>query len=150
MPVSTPTVAPAAQPAVDAYLTLYDLTAQLYADPVHADTSQLSKYETSALINNDISTLKALAAAGIAYRGQPAALRLKVVSASSTAVTLTNCGLASTANPYERYYVKTGKLVPTSTPAVPPPYLKVLTLQLSDGRWKLASVATNSTRTCAL
>lgn len=146
--VPTPSVSAAAQPAVNAYVALYTLTGSLYADPAHANTADLSKYESAKLVSNDVATLKQLAAADLAYRGTLPGLRLKVVLTSPTTITLTNCGLLSKSDPYEQYNVKTGKTAASPTAAVPPPYLKVLTIQKSGDRWLLQSIATNTARTC--
>jgi hypothetical protein len=147
-PIPTPSVSPAAQPAVNAYVKLYALSASLYADPAHAKTGALSTYESAKLVSYDVATLKQMAAAGHAYRGSPPGLRLKVVLTTPTVVTLTNCGLLSKTSPYEQYDVKTGKPVSTPTAAVPPPYLKVLTMQQAGDHWLLQSIATNTSRTC--
>jgi hypothetical protein len=146
--VPTPSVSPAAQPAVDAYVKLYTLTASLYADPAHANTTALGNYESAKLVSNDVATLKQLATDGRAYRGTLPDLRLKVVLTTPTVVTLTNCGLLSKTDPYEQYDIKTGKPISTPKAAVPPPYLKVLTIQHSGQRWLLQSITTNTARTC--
>lgn len=146
--ISTPSVTPGAQPAVNAYIAGYVLTTRAYADPSDANLATLARYEAGAVLAEDESTLKELAGAGIAYRGIAAIPHPKVVSASPTSVTLTDCGTLSKRQPYEQYYVKTGKPVPASVPAVPPPYLKVLTMQKAAGQWKLVSIATRANRTC--
>lgn len=146
--IPTPSVSPAAQPAVNAYVQLYALSASLYADPAHAKTGALNTYESAKLVSYDITTLKQMATDGRAYRGSPPGLRLKVVLTTPTVITLTNCGLLSKTDPYKQYDIKTGKPISAPSAAVPPPYLKVLTMQRAGGHWMLQSIATNTSRTC--
>jgi hypothetical protein len=85
----------------------------------------------------------------LAYRGTPPDPALKlIVVGSSTTVVLSSCPQESSTDPFSEYYVATGKAVPVVKRTPPPPFLRVLTMRLVGGRWKLATIATNAGKTC--
>ena len=147
---SVPTVAPAAQPAVDSYMAFYSLNAAYSRDPAHADLSKLSDYLTGQALTTIVYDLTSMKQAGLAYRGTGPTPRLRVaaIDSGSTVVLLANCPMVATTDPLEEYNVKTGAALPTKKLNPPPPYLQALTMRPDGGRWKLSNIAIDSSKTC--
>jgi hypothetical protein len=146
--VPTPTVTQPAQAAVDAYISAYNLGNQLFLNPATANPGALAEFEMGQALLADTASLKALAKAGIAYRGTPAQPRIKVVTAAGTVVTIADCGLESKTDSYVEYYVKTGALVPQRKLPHPPPYLHAITVSNTGAGWKVADIAVDGSKTC--
>lgn len=144
--VPTPTVAPAAQGAVNAYIGLYNLTSNLGLDPAHADTSKIAPYVTAATLPQWRGIFTTMAQHGLAYRGIPDNPHVKVVSASGQSAVLSSCPTPNAHDPYIQYVVATGKPVQTTTDAHLHP--KAITVLHASGRWRVASVIPDEGRTC--
>lgn len=148
--VPTPSVTPAAQGAVDAYIAFYNASTADDRDPAHADLSALNRYlsgKARTLFDGIYADMKN---SGLAYRGTPPNPRVKVQTVGSpTFVILTSCPLASSADPYVEYHVATGQPVTASPPRTPaPPYLLTLPMTKSGGQWQLTDVVQDTSRTC--
>ena len=144
--VPTPTVAPAAQGAVNAYIGLYNLTSNLGLDPSHADTSKIAPYVTAATLPQWRRIFTTMARQGLAYRGVPDNPHVKVVSASGQSAVLSSCPTPNAYDPYIQYVAATGKPVQTTTDAHLHP--KAITVLHTSGRWRVASVIPDEGRTC--
>jgi hypothetical protein len=117
-------------------------------DPLHADIAKINQYLTGAALKLFDEQLASMKRSGLAYRGQPAKPRLRVAAAASTTVALASCPLASTTEPFTEYHVATGKPVAVTTRNPPPPYLQAITMRMVGGHWKMADLATDSSKTC--
>lgn len=146
--IAPPSVAPAAQGAVNSYIAFVNLSILSDANPAHANLDAFSKYVTGSALNEIKSGFRQLAKDGYAYRGTPPKPRLKVTVSQAAVVVLSDCGLESTTHPYVEYDVKTGKAIPQRTLSPPPPYLHVITMHSIGGSWKLASIDVDSSKTC--
>jgi len=149
-PIPTPTVTPSAQGAVDAYIAFYNATAIADRDPAHADLSFIDEYLTGTAKSTVESTYAEMKRQRLASRGTPGDPRVRVSSVlSPVAVMLTSCLTVDREDPYTEYHVDTGSpvAIPTRTP--PPPYQLMLTMKLVDGRWKLADVLQDTSKTCS-
>ena len=144
--VPTPTVAPTAQGAVNAYIGLYNLTSNLGLDPAHANTSKIAPYVTAATLPQWRRIFTTMARQGLAYRGVPDNPHVKVVSASGQSAVLSSCPTPNAHDPYIQYVVATGKPVQTTIDAHLHP--KAITVLLTSGRWRVASVIPDEGRTC--
>jgi hypothetical protein len=144
----TPTVTPPAQDAVAAYIAATNLSAEIDRDPAHADVAKFDQYVTGDAKTQIDAVYASQKREGVAFRGTPAAPRLKVFGASPMTVTLGNCPLPSKRDPYTMYHVKTGQPVPTPTLNPPPPYQLVATMSLVDGHWKVSRIIQDPSRTC--
>jgi len=148
-PIPAPTVTPPAQDAVNAYIAFYNAMTAADQDPAHADVAKIDSYLTGkalALTRDVIANQKK---SGIAYRGTPPNPRVKVETIfSSTFMFLTSCPLESVTDPFVQYYVATGKPVPVTKPAVPPPYKLKLSMEKIGAAWKLADLLVDTSKTC--
>jgi hypothetical protein len=143
--VATPTVAPAAQAAVNAYIAFSNAEAKAVQDPKHADQTQLRAYLTGAAVAVFIPPIAQMASAGLAYRGAPDNPNLKVVGASPSTVLLSSCPLPDAADPGVEYYVSTGAPVAVG----PGPYpVKVITMSLVGGAWKVSNFVSDPGKLC--
>lgn len=148
-PIPTPTVLPAAQGAVDAYVAFVNATVIADRDPAHADLSFIDKYLSGNAKTMYSGVYPAMRKEGLASRGTPGDPRIKVSAVlSPTAVVLTSCLTTDKVDPYTEYYIATGKPVPTITRKPPPPYLLILTMKVVGGSWKLIDVLQNTSKTC--
>jgi hypothetical protein len=148
--IPTPSVTAPAQDAVNAYIAFYNLSTAADRDPAHADLAQLDKYLTGkakSLFDGVYANMKS---GGLAYRGTPDAPRLKVGSILSPSfLFLTSCPAASTSDPFVQYNVSTRKPVATTTPTVPPPWKRTISMQIVGGGWKVSDILVDSSRTCS-
>jgi hypothetical protein len=147
--ITTPSVIPTAQDAVNAYIALSQATVVADRDPARADLTAINKYLTGKALTLIDGQYAAMRKTGQAYRGTPANPRVKVGTVvGSTLVFLSSCPLASKADPYTEYYVKTGQPVPVAKRTPPPPYLLTLTMKKVGDQWKLSDVLQNAGKTC--
>lgn len=148
-PIPTPTVTAPAQAAVDSYVHFLNITTAADRDPRHANTSDLDKYATGQALSVIRESIENMRSHGLAYRGSAPDPRVKVgVVGSATTVVLSSCPLQSSTDPFVQYNIATGKAISETKRTPPPPYLRVLTMHLVGGNWKLASIATNASKTC--
>jgi hypothetical protein len=148
--IPTPTVSPAAQGAVDAYIAFYNAMAVADRDPVHADLSFIDKYLTGKAKTLVEQTYAEMKSEHLASRGTPGDPRVKVSAVlSPTAVMLSSCLATDKADPYTEYHVDTGRPVvaPTRTPQ--PPYLLTLPMKVVGGDWKVTDVIQDTSKTCS-
>ncbi len=118
-------------------------------DPQHADLAMLNRYLTGKALKLIDGSLTSMAKSGTAYRGTPAAPRVKVQSVlSSSAVFLTSCPLASSSDPFVQYTVANGKPVRVAKRMPPPPYLLTLTVKRVGGPWKVSDIIQSAGATC--
>jgi hypothetical protein len=147
--VPTPTVAPPAQGAVDAYITLLNLYNEATRDPRPASLSAINRYLDGKALTLFDHSLSAMIKNGYAYRGTPDSPRLKIASVlSPTAVFLSSCPLTSRSDPFIEYDIKTGKAIPVPTRTPPPPYLLTITMKRVGGQWKITDLLQNTSKTC--
>jgi len=147
--IATPTVVPAAQGAVDAYIGFYNAMNAADRNPTGADIAEINAFLTGKAHSLFDGVVASQARAGVAYRGTPEVPRIRVGTIfSPTFVVLTSCPLASPTDPFVQYYVKTGKPVVTPTPSVPPPYKRTISMQKINGKWKVADLLVDSSKTC--
>jgi hypothetical protein len=144
--IPAPSVAPSGQAAVNAYISLVNLTDALDVDPAHADVSKLRPYVTAASFPQWRQIYRGMAANHLAYKGTPDDPHIKVVGAGPSSVALSNCPTPAATNPAVQYDVRTGKVVgPTHSSG---PYLKAITVLLVDGHWRVDSISTNTSKPC--
>ncbi|SOD72953.1 hypothetical protein SAMN05892883_2263 [Jatrophihabitans sp. GAS493] len=150
-PIPVPTVSPAAQDAVAAYIALVNADASASLDPSTANLAELNRYLSGNALKIFDESYASMKAAGQAYRGSPPDPRVKVQSTvSPTFVYLTSCPLESPTDPSIEYYVASGQPVPTPSPRTPPPpYLLTLPMKLTNGQWQLTDVLQNVGKTCS-
>jgi len=149
-PIPTPTVVPAAQGAVNAYISFYNAMNAADADPAHADMAKINSYLMGKALSLFDGVITSQAKAGLAYRGTPEQPRLKVGEVITPSfLFLTSCPLASTSDPFVQYNVKTGKAVPVSEPSVPPPWKRTIAMKKVGGAWKVSDLLVDSSKTCA-
>ena len=117
-------------------------------DPRKTDAKQLAPYVTSTVLKQTVAIYQAMAKQGLAYRGTPDSLNLKVVTASSQSVILSSCPAPNKSDPYVQYVVATGKPISTTKPLVLHP--KAITVLFSDGRWRVSSIIPDEGRTCSV
>jgi hypothetical protein len=147
--VPTPTVAPAAQAAVDAYIAFYNISNEIDANPAHADVAKMNQYLTGKALTLFDGVVTSQRTSGTAYRGIPPQPRVTVGTIfSPTFVVLSSCPAQSRANPFVQIYVDTGKPVPVSSPAIAPPYKITISMQKINGAWKVADLLVDTSKTC--
>lgn len=147
--IATPTVVPAAQAAVNAYIGLIQATVEADRDPAHADLAKIDAYLTGKARNLVDAQYGAMKRTGQAYRGSPADPRLKVQSIiSPVSIVLSSCPLGSRTDPYVEYYVATGKPVPVRKHNPPTPYRAALFMTQVSGQWKLSDLVQDASKTC--
>lgn len=145
-PIPTPTVTPPAQSAVNSYVAMGNVLTAWGADPRKTNGTHLAPYATSTVVKQTVAIFQSMAKQGIAYRGTPDSLNLKVVTTSSESVILSSCPTPNNTDPYTQYVVATGKAVATSTPSVLHP--KAITVLFTGGRWRVSSIIPDEGRTC--
>jgi hypothetical protein len=114
-------------------------------DPAHADPNTLAPLVTAASLPTWRQIFTNMAQQGLAYRGTPDNPHLKVISASSTAATLSSCPIADAGDPFVQYHVSTGRVVKAPTGG---PYLKAIVVVNADGHWRVSSIATDTANRC--
>lgn len=144
-PVATPTVAPAGQGAVNAYVGMANVLNRWDLNPASSMSAALQKYVTSSALEDFIRIYQQMAASHVAYRGNPDVPHLKVVSATTSSAVLSDCSTPAPVNPSIQYDVKTGKPVKTTAGG---PYLKAITVLKSGGAWRVNSIVPNTAKVC--
>jgi hypothetical protein len=113
--------------------------------------SDFTKFTYDPLRAQYESAIWTLKLQGIAYRGVPPQPHVKVKSIDLNAspwpaVVLTDC---QTNNENWRVYnVKTGAVLPRTTPSIPPPYVATATVILYKNRWGVSKITVDTSRTC--
>lgn len=143
--IPTPTVAPAAQGAVNAYIGMGNVLNRWDLDPRKARSAELQPYVTSSVLNDFMRIFHQMAAAHLAYRGNPDTQHLKVVSATSSAAVLSNCPTPAAVNPSIQYNVLTGKPLKTTGGG---PYRKAITVVKRAGAWRVNSITSDTSKAC--
>jgi hypothetical protein len=148
--IPTPSVTPAAQDAVNAYIAFYGLSTAADKDPANANLARLDQYLTrkaKALYDGVYASMKS---SGLAYRGTPDAPRLKVGQIlSPTFMFLTSCPEPSASDPFIQYKVSTGKPVVVKKPPVAPPWKRTISMQKVGASWKVSDILVDTSKTCA-
>ncbi|MCW2528613.1 MAG: hypothetical protein JWM76_3473 [Pseudonocardiales bacterium] len=145
----TPTVTPVAQDAVNRYMDFYTVLNAADRDPTHADITLLNAYLTGTAVTLFDGVITGQARAGLAYRGTPEDPRVSVSQVvSPTLIFLTSCPLASKVDPFVQYTIADGKPVAVTPPAVPTPYKRTISMQNTDGAWKVSGLLVDSSKTC--
>ena len=143
--IPTPTVAPAAQGAVNAYIGMGNVLNRWDLDPRTARSSELQPYVTSSALRDFMRVYQQMAAQHLAYRGNPDTPYLKVISATSSAAVLSNCPTPATVNPSVQYNVVTGTPVRSAGGG---PYRKAITVVKRAGAWRVNSIASDTSKAC--
>ncbi len=147
--VPTPTVTPPAQSAAAAYISFYNALNVADRDPAHADLASINRYLTGKALELFDGVITGQAKAHLAYRGTPEQPRVSAGQIiSPTFLFLSSCPLASRTDPFVQYDVKTGKSVPVSKPAVPPPWRRTISMKKVDGSWKITDFLVDASKTC--
>ena len=148
--VPTPSVAPSAQRAVNAYVANFYAASKALRDPAHADLSWIAKYETGTFRTQEQQSFASLKSGHLAYRGAVPNPNIKVQSVlSPTAVILTSCLVVHPSDPWVRYNTTTGKAASTAKPRTPPPpHLLQLFMKSTGGVWQVSSVVQDTSKTC--
>jgi hypothetical protein len=134
---------------VNSYVSFLNVSTAADRDPAHADAAALSRYATGQALSVIRDSINNMKAHRLAYRGTPPDPNVKIaVIGSATTVVLSSCPQQSSTDPFIQFNVATGEAVPVVKRTPPPPYLRVLTMQLVRGSWKLANIATNASKTC--
>jgi hypothetical protein len=152
-PTSTQTNYGSAQPAVNAYLKLQNLSDKAFTDPAHISSSTFDKYVIGSAKTTFDAALFNEKQANRYYRGTPAQQHVRVISTNLTAVpksvVLYSCPTASPNDPFTEYDRKTGKPVPTGqSPKVAPPYGHTVKVAEFSGRWVVETFTVDATKTC--
>ncbi len=148
--IPTPSVTPIAQDSVNRYMDFYNSLNQADRDPAHANITHLNTFLTDTALTLFDGVITGQAKAGLAYRGTPEDPRVSVSQVISPAfIFLSSCPLASKTDPFVQYTVATGKPVSVSTPSVPPPYKRTISMKkTADGTWKVSDLLVDSSKTC--
>ena len=133
------------QGAVNAYIGLINVTAELGADPAHANMAELAPYVTAATLPQWRQIFSNMAREHLAYRGNADNPNLKLIAATSQSAALNSCPQPAKTNPSVQYNVLTGKVIKTSGG----PYLKAITVLFTAGRWRVSGIASNTSKTCS-
>ena len=144
-PVATPTVAPAGQGAVSAYVGMANVLNRWDLNPPNSMSAALQKYVTSSALKDFVRIYQQMASSHLAYRGNPDVPHLKVISATTSSAVLSDCSTPNPVNPSEQYNVKTGKPVKTNGGG---PYLRAITVLKSSGAWRVNSIVPNTAKVC--
>lgn len=145
--VATPTVTPAAQGAVNAFISLYNALTAADRDPAHANLASFNQYLIGKALTLFDSEIKNQAKAHLAYRGTPDDPRVRVGQVlNSSFLFLTSCPRPSTSDPYVQYDVRTGKAVKVKRPVVT--VQRLISMKRSSGSWKVTDVVAGNKR-CA-
>lgn len=148
--IPTPSVTPAAQDAVNAYIAFYGLSTAADKDPANADVAHLDQYLTGKAKTLYDGVYASMKSSGLAYRGTPDAPRLKVGEIfSSTFMFLTSCPAPSASDPFIQYQVSTGKPVVVKKPPVAPPWKRTISMQKVGASWKVSDILVDTSKTCA-
>lgn len=145
-PIPTPSVTSTAQGAVNAYIAMSNVLSRWDAHPASAKGGDLKAYVTAPALKQFVATYQNLAEHGLAYRGALPANHVKIVTADSASVVISNCQIQSESDPYVEYVVATGKSVPPSGGRGP--YLKVVTILHAAGGWRVNSIVTDASTVC--
>ena len=145
VPVATPSVKPAGQGAVNAYVGLINVTTKLGADPPHANMTELAPYVTAATLPQWRQIFSNMAKEHLAYRGNADDPNLKLISATGQSAALSSCPSPARTNPLVQYNVLTGKVIKTTGG----PYLKAITVVFTAGRWRVSGIASDTSKTCS-
>jgi hypothetical protein len=147
----TPTVTPAAQGAVDAYIADFNAGIAASRNPSTADLSWITKYETGKFASQTRQSFEYMKTHHEAYRGAAPRPSVKVGSVlSPKAVILTSCLLTDSASPWTQYDTTTGKPIPRGKPRNPPPpyLLRVFMRARSGTNWQISSIEQDTSKTC--
>lgn len=152
-PSATPTSFGSAQPAVTAFMNLDEASNKAFEDPQHVPSTTFDQYAIGSAKTLYDAALYNMKKAGEYYKGTPAQQRIRVASvdlkSEPATVVLASCPLASATDPFTAYSVATGKPLPAGPPPkVPPPYGKTIKVVRLSGIWVVASLTTDSARTC--
>lgn len=152
----SPTLDPRAAAALEAFRKFSTATFNADRRPLPKGKAYPAKadftlYSWDPLRAQVLASLIAAERFGIAYRGTPPTPRITAVDVRLDAdpyptVVLTNCD--TPAPTWEAYDPATGKALPTTGSAVPPPYEAKVTLILFKGRWGAQSITADKSRTC--
>ncbi len=142
----TPTVAPAAQKAVDAYIAASNVLLGWDRDPGRAKAPQLSSYVTSTVLAQVMNAYQSMARSGLAYRGTPDQSHIKVIAAGGTSAAFTDCPTPSANDPYTQYVVATGEAVKSTAPSGLHP--KAVTVIYQTGRWRISGIVPDLAKAC--
>jgi hypothetical protein len=153
---STPSIDPAARPAVDAYLAYVaasdnaERAPQAFVDGKNPATD-FTKYTFDPRRARYTAYITGLAQQQVAFRGTPPQPRVSVTSVDIAAkpyptVVLSDC--RTPAPTWAAYDLKTGKRVPFVKNKVPLPYRSTVRMIHYQGRWGVSDVNADSTKTC--
>lgn len=145
MPVSTPTVTPAGQGAVNAYVGMANVLNRWDLNPPKSMSADLQKYVTASALQDFVRIYQQMATSHLAYRGNPDVPHLKVISATTSSAVLSDCSTPAPVNPSVQYNVTTGKPVKTTGGG---PYLRAITVLKSGGSWRVNSIVPNTAKVC--
>lgn len=143
-----------AQPAVGVFLRLSTAYNAALKNPSKSSPSAFNQFvagQARAVFDQSLADEKR---SGKAFRGTPPADRLIVKSSdlknSVPSVTLEDCVLESTSDPWTEYVVATGRAVPTAAPAkVHPPYAATIKMfRPTAAGWVVTSYVLDATKTC--
>lgn len=146
-PIPTPSVTPPAQSAVDAYVAMGNVLDAWGVSPARANADQLAPYATADVLKQTVAVYASMAKEGLAYRGTPDALNLKVTAATAQSVVLSSCPSPDRSDPYVQYVLATGK--PVTAPVSSALHPKTITILDSSGHWRVASIIPDEGRTCS-
>jgi hypothetical protein len=146
-PIPTPAVTPPAQSAVDAYVAMGNVLDTWGVAPAKAKSAELAPYVTAAVLKQTVAVYASMAKQGLAYRGTPDALNLKVTAATAQSVVLSSCPSPDPSDPYVQYVLATGK--PVAAPVSSVFHPKAITILDSSGHWRVASIIPDEGRTCS-
>lgn len=152
----SPSVAPEAQPAVEAYLEFSEAATAAQRDPATFSKSEKNAEAFTSVAFDPIRIayiqyIAQLANAKTAFQGTPSQPRVSVKSVDLAAkpypkVVLADCPTA--APTWRLYYLKTGKVAPEVKEKVPAPYLSTVEVIKVQGRWGASAITVDKSRTC--
>lgn len=143
-----------AQPAVDVFVRLTSAYNQALQQPASTPASTFDQFVAGQAKMAFEQSLAQEKADGRAFRGTPPLNRVVVISSDLTSVvpsvTLENCVLTSTTDPWTEYVVATGQAVPTTAPSsVPPPYAATIRVfKPNTAGWVVTSYTLDGSKTC--
>lgn len=135
-PVSTPTVAPGGQSAVNTYIAFYNAINAADRDPAHANLASINRYLAGKAMTLFDGVITNQAKAHLAYRGTPDNPRLRVSEIISPSfLFLASCPKRSSSDPSVQYDVRTGKAVTVKGPA--PNVERLISMKRYSSGWKV-------------
>jgi hypothetical protein len=151
---ATPSIDPAAQPAVDAYLKFAETSSQAMMHPTVGELppeADFTRWSFDPMRAKGEQLIHNLVTSNQAFKGDPGTPRVQVVSVDLDAtpyptVILDNC--AKVSSDWRAYDVRNGEVLPTATDGASPPHLYTITMIEYRKHWGVQNIAVDESKTC--